>query len=113
MYAPGQSVSTFIYVTADREISEWKKKDDLARADREPDPIKRAIMDRRLTVGMTLEQARQAMGRPGFLSSQTTSGQSYWWPIYGSDGIGTVESGRWHATFEDGKIVSITTPAGY
>lgn len=47
------------------------------------DPVKVAVKEKRLAVGMTLEQANAAMGSDGVLKEEDADGNSFYrWPIY-------------------------------
>jgi hypothetical protein len=91
----------------------------------ENDPINVAIREKRLVLGMTLEQARKAMGRDGKLFEETEAYITYAWDVYsepytvdrptmsGNRVVGVHKvgvPGRYqhtiYATFEHGKLTS-------
>lgn len=91
-----------------------------------PSPTQDAIDAKRLTLGMTLDQARLAMGAQGKLIDQTQAGSTYAWEKFATDPNHTVGTGplqrmvlapeylytQFGEFDADGKLIRISRNAG-
>lgn len=117
--------TTAYKVTASQTREAWAREDKEAATRRkqeqeefEKDPIRVAIREKRLAVGMTLEQAREAMGSEGQLVYEGQNGEKgYKWTFYSDQPSGFTSSGLpvyggrasvthiFSATVQNGKVV--------